>query len=121
MGRVASSVLVGRANELANLGDCLALTRDGRAPLVVVSGEAGVGKTRCVEAFLEFAGRDGVQVLSGGCPPSSAGVLPYAPIAEALRGLTRTARPDLLARRLAGRSAALRVLVPDLDHVLPDR
>lgn len=44
--------LVGRVEELGRLEALLALARSGRGRSIVVSGEAGAGKTALVEAFL---------------------------------------------------------------------
>ena len=56
--------------------------------MVLVTGEAGVGKTRFVEEAVRSAGAAGVLALSGGCVELGGTGLPFAPIAEALRGLT---------------------------------
>ena len=48
-----SSLFVGRDQELAALGDALLQADSGEPTLVVVEGEAGVGKTRLVSAFLD--------------------------------------------------------------------
>jgi predicted ATPase len=45
--------LVGRARELEQLGESLHRAAAGRPQFVLLSGEAGVGKTRLCRAFLE--------------------------------------------------------------------
>jgi predicted ATPase len=45
--------LLERTGELATLARSLATARDGRGSFVLVSGEAGVGKTALVRAFCE--------------------------------------------------------------------
>ncbi len=57
-----------RGGELATLEWSLARVRAGRAPFVLVSGEAGVGKTALVRAFCETQ-RDAARVLWGQCDP----------------------------------------------------
>jgi predicted ATPase len=44
---------VGRERELAFLRDCWRGAQAGQGELVLISGEAGVGKTRLVEAFAD--------------------------------------------------------------------
>ncbi len=60
--------LLERTGELAALERSLATARDGRGSLVLVSGEAGIGKTALVRAFCD-AHRDGARVLWGVCDP----------------------------------------------------
>jgi len=61
-----TTAFVGRRAELAALDERLAAALAGEGGLVVVEGEAGVGKTRLVETFL--AGLpEGVQAFAGRC------------------------------------------------------
>ena len=52
--RAMSPVLVGRQAEMARLVEALEVAADGGSAVALVSGEAGVGKTRLVH---EFGGR----------------------------------------------------------------
>ncbi|HET8568091.1 MAG TPA: AAA family ATPase [Candidatus Limnocylindria bacterium] len=58
-----SPVLVGREDQLAALDATVDASRSGRGALVLVSGEAGVGKTRLVTASLAAAERRGVRAV----------------------------------------------------------
>ncbi|CAA9336867.1 MAG: hypothetical protein AVDCRST_MAG48-3431, partial [uncultured Friedmanniella sp.] len=68
-------VLVGRGSALALVQRSLVDARDGHGGLLVVSGEAGIGKSRLVEAAEEVARDLGLDVGHGravddpGCPP----------------------------------------------------
>src|SRR5215212_11217576 len=86
-GRVASPTLVGRVEELELLEAARVRAADGEPAVVLVGGEAGVGKTRLVTELTARCGTDGTRVLAGGCVPVGDGALPYAPIVEALRAL----------------------------------
>ncbi len=79
-----SPLLVGRAAESRLLDDAARRAGEGDVAVVLVGGEAGVGKTRLVE---EFATRSGTRVLTGGCVELGADVLPFAPFVAALRGV----------------------------------
>ncbi len=57
----------------------------GRARIVLVEGEAGVGKSRLVDEFLRTVVADGATVLRGRGYDATAG-MPFAPVVEALRG-----------------------------------
>ncbi|HEX7195471.1 MAG TPA: AAA family ATPase, partial [Candidatus Limnocylindria bacterium] len=115
--RVSSPVLIGRATELARLKDALRLAHDGRSSSMVVAGEAGVGKTRLLAAFTELAEAEGAVVLAGGCIDLGEGAMPYAPVAEALRGLVRRADPERLDAVFGPGRSELARLVPDLGPV----
>ncbi|RSD08635.1 SARP family transcriptional regulator [Amycolatopsis eburnea] len=82
--RAAAPGLVGRAAELARLGEAWHAAAAGRAGIVLVRGDAGVGKTRLVAELAALAGAEGAVVATGRCF-GSAGRLPLAPVAEWLR------------------------------------
>jgi predicted ATPase len=86
-GRVASPTFVGRVEELELLEAARGRAADGDPAVVLVGGEAGVGKTRLIAELTAGCATDGTQVLTGGCVPVGEGSLPYAPIVEALRVL----------------------------------
>lgn len=69
-----------REAQIARLNDRLGVSRSGSGRLVLVAGEAGIGKTALVDAFLSSLPR-GTTVLRGGCDP----VVParaFAPVAD---------------------------------------
>ena len=111
-GRVASPAFVGRIEELQTLEAARKRAADGEPAVVLVGGEAGVGKTRLVAELTGRCAADGIRVLSGGCIPVGEGTLPYAPLVEALRAL--------LADLGAGQ---MRTLIgpswPEFAHLLP--
>jgi DNA-binding CsgD family transcriptional regulator/tetratricopeptide (TPR) repeat protein len=115
MARIIATEFVGRKVELAHLQRFLDSAAAGEpTPLVVLTGDAGVGKTRCLGAFLDLARTAGATLLVGGCPPLSGGELPYAPIAEALRGLCRTVGAAEMTGWLGRGGDVLARLVPEL-------
>src|SRR5919197_5210695 len=113
--RASCPVLVGRAAEVARLRGALERAAAGEPAVVVVAGEAGVGKTRLVAELLGAAREAGAVALSGGCLDVGEGVLAYAPLVEALRQLARTLDPEGLEQVLGGARAELARLVPELD------
>jgi hypothetical protein len=72
--------LVERDEQLAALGSVVETARDGRGQLVLVAGEAGIGKTSLVRALRERLG-DRASFLLGACEPLSVPV-PLAPWRE---------------------------------------
>jgi DNA-binding CsgD family transcriptional regulator len=112
--RVSSPVLVGRAAEVARLNAALERAAAGRPAIVVVAGEAGVGKTRLVAGLLGRAGERGAVALTGGCLDVGEGVLAYAPMVEALRPLVGVLDAGELERVLGRARGELARLVPEL-------
>jgi predicted ATPase len=110
-GRVVSPTFVGRIEELHVLEAALGRATNSEPAVVLVGGEAGVGKTRLV-AELIARGVDGTRVLSGGCVPVGGDGLPYAAIVEALRALLTDLGVNAV-RELVGPSW------PELARLLP--
>ena len=76
--------LVGRDRELALLHDRLTAARDGRGSLVLISGEAGIGKTALADALCRDAADSGAHVLIGHCYDRTE-TPPYGPWIEIAR------------------------------------
>ena len=104
--------LVGRDSVLRELGDELTRAGEGKGRMIVVTGEAGVGKTRLVEGLASEARRQGAAVLSGGSG-AHANHLAYGPFAVALEGYVAS-RPDAERSHLAERFPPLVPFVPSL-------
>jgi len=90
--------LVGRSRELSHLIEHYQEIQGGQAQVVLVEGEAGIGKTRLITAFVDWARAQGADVLYGRALDTD-GRLPYQPLVDALRPrLEREQAPgDLLA------------------------
>jgi DNA-binding CsgD family transcriptional regulator/tetratricopeptide (TPR) repeat protein len=86
-GRVGSPTFVGRLEELQILEAARRRAADAEPAVVLVGGEAGVGKTRLAAELTARCATDQMRVLSGSCVPVGGGALPYAPIVEILRTL----------------------------------
>src|SRR5262245_613574 len=113
-GRAATQTLVARAAELAALRTAVERAASGEAAAMLVSGEAGVGKSRLVEELMRAAQQDGALTLLGRCVDVGDGELAYAPIAGALRSLAAQVEGDELAEALGPGRAELARLAPDL-------
>ena len=89
--QVGGGTLVGRHEEISAVDTHVdALDRDHAGGMLLISGEAGVGKSRLIEALVEMASERGFHVLTGGCVQFGESVLPAAPVVEMLRGMERT-------------------------------
>jgi len=87
---------VGREGELSRLLEALG----GGAGLVLVAGDAGVGKTRFVAEGMARAAADGMVMARGECLLLTS-TLPLLPVAEALGELSRRDGGRLLTAALA--------------------
>ncbi|MGI8868333.1 MAG: helix-turn-helix transcriptional regulator [Mycobacteriales bacterium] len=113
--RVSSPVLVGRVGELRRLHEHLAAASAGQPRVVVIAGEAGIGKTRLVAEFQPSAVEAGARVLAGGCVELSAEGLPFAPFTAILRELVRT-EGAAGVQRLCPDPSPLGGLSPEFGH-----
>ena len=114
-GTVAASHFVGRAAELHRLHAAFEATRVGDPVTLCVAGEAGVGKTRLVTRFADQVRQAGGLVLIGGCIELGEGSLPYSPLIQALRGLSRGLDSADLADLVGPDRALLARVLPELD------
>lgn len=107
--------LIGREAEFAALAACWEGARGGAARLVVVTGDAGIGKTRLLADFAERAA-DGATVLAGRCDREA--LVPFAPFVEILQWIVRACPAAPLERALANieGGADLVQLVPEIGR-----
>jgi DNA-binding CsgD family transcriptional regulator/tetratricopeptide (TPR) repeat protein len=87
-------VIVGREEELAALEARLVTARAGHGGVVVVSGEAGVGKSRLAREIEDRARRAGMVVASGRAVPDAVHV-PFRALAEATHSALRDGAPPM--------------------------
>jgi DNA-binding CsgD family transcriptional regulator len=118
-GEVQGSALVGRAAELDRFDAVLERAERGRPQVVLVAGDAGVGKTRLLLALAERARRRGARVLAGGCVELGDIGLPYLPVVDALRGLADEPEEARLLAGAATTAPALGRLLPGVEPVGP--
>ncbi|RIK40742.1 MAG: hypothetical protein DCC55_14180 [Chloroflexi bacterium] len=89
---VRSPVLIGRQVEVASLHALIDQARQGQGQVVLLTGEAGIGKSRLAAEVKTLA--QGFLVLQGNCFPTDRSA-PYAPLLDLL-GSAQT--KELLAR-----------------------
>ena len=87
MGTRGSGVFVGREREFADVVQCLDLAGTGQGATVLVTGDAGIGKTRLAAEVASAAGAKGFEVLLGRSIDLVGVELPFQPFVDALRPL----------------------------------
>lgn len=108
---------IGRAREQGVLRSALVDATTGHGRLLLLSGEAGIGKTRITEQFGREASEWDCVVLRGVCHHSDEA--PYSPFLEVLDGLRRAVAPPDLAGALAGGAAEVVRLMPEIRRWVP--
>lgn len=94
---MTSPTLVGRAAELNALRSAAQSAQAGQSRIVLVGGDAGIGKTRLVGEFCEHVRQDGMLAAVGGCVQLGDVAIAYAPLVEALREVSRQLGADAFA------------------------
>jgi class 3 adenylate cyclase len=110
----AAGTLVGREAELVAIESALGSPEASR--LVVVAGDAGMGKTALLAAAARAATDSGLAVLYGGCEP---GGRPYQPVADALDPWVAAAPSGVLGAHAARFGATAGRLLPSLLARIP--
>ncbi|MBV9846133.1 MAG: AAA family ATPase, partial [Kutzneria sp.] len=105
------SQLVGRGRELAVLTRAVHAAEGGQGGVVLLSGQAGIGKSRLGTEAVAIARAHGFTILSGQADPLQTG-LAYAPVVAALR--------RHLASLTEFESGALLAGLPDLGRLIAD-
>ncbi|HET7727485.1 MAG TPA: AAA family ATPase [Candidatus Limnocylindrales bacterium] len=109
--RVSSPIFVGRVAERAALSEALERAAAGRPGIVLVSGEAGIGKSRLLHELTTLGASMAVTSVMGACVDVAAGTLPFGPFVDIVRELNRE---RLVASAPARTRAELGRLVPEL-------
>jgi DNA-binding NarL/FixJ family response regulator len=109
---VSSPLLVGRDMQLDALAAVMAATQQGTGRIVLISGEAGIGKSRLVaEACARFQSLTGGACVTGHCFETDRS-LPFAPFLDLLLDARQLIPSDTLAQLATD---------PNLAALVPDR
>jgi class 3 adenylate cyclase/tetratricopeptide (TPR) repeat protein len=111
--------VVGRDAEMTTIADALKRVAEGGGrEILLVSGEAGLGKTTLVAEAARTAFANGACVLFGHCEEDLA--TPYQLFAEALGHYVTFAPEEALLSHVAAHGSELSRLVPALASRIPD-
>jgi DNA-binding CsgD family transcriptional regulator/tetratricopeptide (TPR) repeat protein len=118
-GGFTSRAFIGRAEELRRLAATLDRAEQEQPQLVLLAGDAGMGKTRLVLEFADRAQQRGWRVLVGGCVELGDIGLAYLPVLDALRGLTDDPEEVDLVAEVAATMPGLGRLLPEVARSGP--
>jgi len=110
---------VGRLAERERLQSLAEKAQSGRGNLVLISGEAGAGKTRLMQELSEVAERRGMAVFVGHCIDMEAPP-PYQPLIEHVEQAARTLTSEALREILGENAPELAKLMPELRQRYDD-
>ncbi len=113
------AIFVGRTSEMAQVTDRLRVALQGTGGLLVLDGEAGVGKTRLAYHSLQWAAQQEATILSATCQPLEQ-QLPFAPLSAALGRYLQTLPDDLLRQLPTASLSHLAQLIPSVQDRLPE-
>ncbi len=106
---------VGRDHELASLDGHLRKALQGQRRLVLVTGEAGVGKSTLLDAFeRRLAGQEGMRIARGQCVEGFGGKEAYYPILDAFGQLIRGPGAEGIIQILASQAPTWLIQFPSL-------
>ena len=100
---------MGREHELAEITAALDRAADEQPSMLLITGDAGLGKTTMVREALRRASAKGFATIVGAAAPGARG-LAFGPVRAALRDLPALCGPDVLDAALLHRPAVLPLL-----------
>jgi len=97
----AKTIMVGRSDELAQLRSRYSRVVEGQRQVIFVTGEAGIGKSTFVHAFLDSMAQQGsVRIARGQCVQQYGAGEPYMPVLEGISRLGHEQGGDRLIELL---------------------
>ncbi len=116
---IVCPILVGRSAELTALQGCLEAAAHGQGGVVLLSGEAGIGKSRLVAEQRRSAETQDFQLLGGQCFPTDR-ACPYAPLLDLLGTFLAPLSPSQIVTVLGSSARVLVPLLPEPIQHLPE-
>jgi DNA-binding winged helix-turn-helix (wHTH) protein/tetratricopeptide (TPR) repeat protein len=115
----ASSSFVGRDDVMAELEAALASALAGEGRMILLAGEAGIGKTRTAREIVARARARGIPAYTGACSETGGAPAAWA-WRQLLRGLVADREVEMLRSELGPRATRVAQIVPELRERLPD-
>jgi predicted ATPase/class 3 adenylate cyclase len=113
-----ATAYVGRVPERERMAELWEQTREGSRRVALISGEAGVGKTRLSTHLAQLAHGEGATVLFGRCDEDLG--VPYQPWVQALAHLVKEAPQPVVDGHVERFGGDLARIVPTLGDRVPE-
>ncbi|HWD10039.1 MAG TPA: AAA family ATPase, partial [Actinomycetota bacterium] len=114
---VHSGTFVGREEEIVQLRTAFEKAASGRSHLVLLEGEAGIGKTRIANELATYAASRGAEVLVGRCYEGG-GAPAYWPWIQVIRTYVRRHDPAVMAEEMGPGARDIAQMDPELSRRL---
>src|SRR5437588_6685011 len=116
---VVCPIMIGRAADLTALHALTDQAKRGEGRVALISGEAGIGKSRLAAEGKTYALAQGFRLLQGKCFPGDTSC-PYAPLLDLLRSHFASQSRTEIPTELRPFAREFAQLIPDLVHMLPE-
>jgi predicted ATPase/DNA-binding CsgD family transcriptional regulator len=116
---IVCPILIDRNNELEILLSLIDQAKSGRGQVVLLCGEAGVGKSRLVAEVKSHAAAHDFLLLQGSCFPTDHAI-PYAPLLDLLRSFLTGHSSAFSAPEVKKVAQAFLPLLSDIELMLPN-
>jgi AAA ATPase domain len=113
----AFTPFVGRERELEELRDALSAAESGHGGVVLLAGEAGIGKTALLDVLAQQADAEGVRVVWGRCWESG-GAPPFWPWGRIVDELYETRDREWFESKVGAGARRLGLMAPGLNERL---
>jgi DNA-binding CsgD family transcriptional regulator/tetratricopeptide (TPR) repeat protein len=117
---IVCPVLIGRTAELTALQVLVDQAKRGEGQVALISGEAGIGKSRLVAEVKTSAASQGFMLLQGNCFQADR-AFPYAPVLDLLRSYFSGSSPLTRHHGLLPFAQELSQFLPDVTPLIPER
>ena len=115
---VICPIFIGRENDLQLLDRLMMQSSDRSGQIALISGEAGIGKSRLIREA-KIRAPQGMLIMEGHCFQTES-ALPYAPLLDLFRNFFATYSSAEIVRTMASSAPQLVKLFPELTVHFPD-
>jgi predicted ATPase/DNA-binding CsgD family transcriptional regulator len=114
---LVSTQLFGRNQELETIQNMLQLAKESNGQCLLISGDAGIGKSRLTAAAIQSAQQEDFILLHGVCFEQDSS-LPYGPWMDGIRQYLALKTPEQIVENLGENTPEILKLIPEVSVYL---